>query len=251
MCFQGLEFGRRIAVDVVGVVCACVSPNVNAGRAINRRLPMKMKLLAFLCLCVVAPASASTLYDNGPINGSYSGIQISTEVISDSFTLSSASTLTGAQVGLWLYPNFPGGVPIRVDWQLGSTPGASNFGSGTSLFTNTFLYNNGSGYNIYQSDFAITGSLSAGTYFFSLDNGYSTSGLFSPLYWDINNGPSTAYDNGVPESGFICPLPDSCSNSFQIYGSAGTSTVPEPSSLLLLGSGLLGIGGIVRRKLFS
>lgn len=37
----------------------------------------------------------------------------------------------------------------------------------------------------------------------------------------------------------------------QISGTADSSTTPEPSSLLLLGSGVLAIGGLIRRKVCS
>jgi PEP-CTERM motif len=37
--------------------------------------------------------------------------------------------------------------------------------------------------------------------------------------------------------------------SFAVYGTPTTSAVPEPSSMLLLGSGVLGVAGVLRRKL--
>ena len=38
------------------------------------------------------------------------------------------------------------------------------------------------------------------------------------------------------------------SEAFTITG--GTGTTPEPSSIMLFGSGILGLAGVLRRKLF-
>jgi hypothetical protein len=42
------------------------------------------------------------------------------------------------------------------------------------------------------------------------------------------------------------------SESFTILGSSsgGTGTTPEPASILLFGSGVVGVGVLLRRKLF-
>jgi hypothetical protein len=85
-------------------------------------------------------------------------------------------------------------------------------------------------------------NLNAGTYWLNLENGQVSNG--DPVYWDENDGPSAASE------GSLGTIP---SESFTILGTTTsttgtTSTSPEPSSIILLGSGILGMAGIVRRK---
>jgi hypothetical protein len=185
-------------------------------------------------------ALATLLYDNGPINGQTDAWTISSGFqVSDSFTLTGTSTLTGAQIGLWISGDTPG----SVDWSIGTTYNDNTYGSGTGTLTNTFQYTNGNGgYNIYESIFTLSGTLGAGTYWLTLQNS-------DPLcYWDMNGGPSQVWESdyglnpaGYGPSGTANPPSD----SFQIYGTS--SSVPEPATMLLFGLGLIGVAGI-RRK---
>ncbi len=199
-------------------------------------------VLLLITLAFALPAMAdATLYDNGPINGTVYAWPINFGYeVADSFTLSSASTITGFNFGTWLYP---GDSVASVDYQIGTQPfeGATV----TASVTDTFLYLNQYGYDIDQE--VVTGlnvALSAGTYWLTLGNAVDTQG--EPVYWDENDGPSQATD------GAIGSIP---SESFQIIGTTGTSTTntssttPEPGSLVLLGSGLLSVAGVLRRKL--
>ena len=114
-------------------------------------------------------AFATLLYDNGPINGQNDAWTLGYGfIVSDSFTLTGTSTLTGAQIGLWN----SGDAPVSVDWSIGTTYDDSTYGSGTGTLINTFQFTNY--YDIYESSFALSGTLSAGTYWLTLQNGVST-----------------------------------------------------------------------------
>jgi len=218
-----------------------------------------LTLAAILCLLTAAPASAGTLYDNGPVNGTISAWNIGNAncfpsglpcAVSDSFTLSSFSTLTGAQIGLWL---FQGDTATNVDWSIGTTPFGSNIGSGTAAaLTGTFEFNNGT-YNIYESTFSLSGGLAAGTYYLTLQDLVGSDGGLG--YWDETDGPSAAFGSAVGNvnlnpvcgtTGYPGTLGGTCSESFEIYGSPANAT-PEPASLVLLGSGMLILAGFMHK----
>lgn len=205
----------------------------------------RMVLLSMIALLmlVAAPAFAdTTLYDNGPINGTVDAWTINYGYgVSDSFTLSSASTITGFQFGVWAYP---GDTPLSVDYSIGTI----QFGGTptTVALTSTFEYVNQYGYDIdLEVASGLNIPLSAGTYWLTLQNAVTTQG--NPLYWDENDGPSEGKDN------FEGTIP---SESFQIIGytdstttTNSSSTTPEPGSVLLFGTMAIGTAGALKRKL--
>jgi hypothetical protein len=190
------------------------------------------------------PASADTLYSNGPANDNFSGWTINYGyAMSDSFTLSQASTITGASFDVWLYPTDS---LLSVDWSIGTSNFDSSIGSGTATTNNTFDFYNEYGYSINSESFSgLDLSLAAGTYYFSLYNASTANG--GPAYWDVNNGPSTAYENTLGNVNGFEGYPGTWSDTFAIQGN--TAVTPEPTSFLLLGSGLVGLAGIVKRKM--
>jgi hypothetical protein len=84
-------------------------------------------------------------------------------------------------------------------------------------------------------------SLAAGTYYLQFGNGLDTTGF--GVYWDVSSGPSSAYGQ---VDGSAVPLDSGGSETFALYDS--TSATPEPSSFLLLGSGLAGLATLIKRK---
>jgi len=202
-----------------------------------------LSLLTIACLVLaVAPAMADT-YTNGPINGTADGWTINFGfTVSDSFTLAGSDTfVTAFHFNYWDTSSTD--LLTTADLALGTT----SFGGGagtTVAFASTFVGTNQYGYNLYQAD--ATGlniPWSSGAGFATLGNACTNSGCgTTPIYWDENSGPSTAYENTLGS------IP---SESFTISGSGGTvpPPVPEPSSIMLFGSGILGLAGVLRRKL--
>lgn len=179
-------------------------------------------------------ANAALVYDNGPINGTGAKSINNGYSVSDSFTVFSSTSLSSAQIGLWL---FSGDSPTSVGWSIGTTPFGSEVSSGTGNLVNTAYGIAFDDYDIYESTFAISGSLAAGTYYLTLQNAVSANSSF--VYWDENDGSSDAYKTGVNNPSSIG------SESFQLYGTS--SSVPDGvSTFLLLGFSSLSLIGAAR-----
>jgi hypothetical protein len=195
------------------------------------------------CFALSVPAFADVaIYDNGPINGTISGFNIAEGfAVSDSFTVSNATTVTGVTFGDWAIPDAP---PSTVEWSIGSSEEASDLGSGAGNLSNSFFGSALSGsFDIYSSTFSIPNiSLAAGTYWLTLSNSSP-----DPQYWDVNNGPSAAFQNGGTLVDFFG---STSSESFEITGQAADTVTPEPS-FQIVGAGLfacIGAGAWLRRR---
>jgi len=236
----------------------------------------QLVLLVVLSLTMMAvPAVADingTLYDNGPVNGNVKGWDITNFMVSNSFNLAaprcptSTCFITGWSFAVW---ESPGDTVTSLDWSITGAPlGAGTlYGSGTisgASLTDEFLSTNTFGFNIDEITVAglnvnlasdLTGG-GANRYWLNLTDVIVASG--GTVYWDQNSGfgcggtngtgancAATAFTNNPAGAGGI-PTEDP-----DIYGYSNSETTPEPGSLTLFGSGLLGLTSVVRRRLIA
>jgi len=93
----------------------------------------------------------------------------------------------------------------------------------------------------------VNGLTNGVTYWLNLQNAAVPSG--DPVYWDENSGKGCG-GSGCPSQASESSVGTIASEDFTITGSGGSGTTPEPSSIMLFGSGILGLAGLLRRKLF-
>ena len=212
---------------------------------------MKLRIvsLSLLVLCLAAVPAMAQLYTNGPINGTTDAWTINSGfVVSDTVVLGAQGTATGISFGAWA---FPGDVLESAQVSITSSEfGGTSFYNAVVNFTQSGCSGNQYGFNVCtETSTSSFGSvnLAAGTYWLNLANAVVNTG--DPIYWDENSGPSSASENSVgtiPSEAFTVLGGSTSSTS----STSTTGTVPEPSSIMLFGSGILGLAGVLRRKLF-
>jgi PEP-CTERM motif len=214
---------------------------------------MRIASLTILCLVLAAvPAFAQNWsWDNGPINGTTDAWTINFGyIVSDTF-VAGGSNVTSFSFGVW---ELPGDKMDAGDWSITSGENSGTvYGSGTASgnnITDTFVSTNQYGYDIDKitySGFNVTGLTNGATYWLNISNAAVPSG--DPVYWDENSGKGCG-GAGCPSQASESSVGTIASEDFTISGSGSSGTTPEPSSVMLFGSGILGLAGILRRKLF-
>lgn len=200
-----------------------------------------LSLLTICCLMLaVAPAMGDTiLYQNGAgYNGEINAYNLGYGfAVSDSFTVPDNSDIETLSIVYWNIGTSD--ILTTVDMAIGGVPFAGTFM--TIAATNTDLGLNGFGYELYQADFTFPSIAWSGNGWITLQNACTTFGCSDQIdaaFWDENDGPSLAIHSTLGQIG---------SEWFVLDGTTGTT--PEPSSLLLLGTGLIGAVGAFRRKI--
>lgn len=208
---------------------------------------MKLRFASSLLFLVVlslllsgTAAFADVLYNNGVGSEFLPMWDISGNAVgSNQFTCSFSTCTTQT---LEFDATYTGGqFPTKVDWSVSSDPfGGTIFASGSSLLPIFYPCDPDGIVCLFDVNFATT--LAGGTYYLNL------TGVDGTLAWDTPSNPlngTNAYyrdANGVVTANIE-------GEGFKILGT-GTS-VPEPGSIVLFGSGLVGLAGVVRRRFLS
>jgi hypothetical protein len=203
---------------------------------------MKMRL-ALLAVCLITSSAAAQidLYDDGPTDGTTDAWTINFGfAVSDQFTLSSAAQVNGLQFAAWL---FPGDVIESIDISITSEEyGGTRYFEGQIDVTQSGCVLNQFSFDVCNENLSFSPvSLNAGYYWLNMQNAVVNTG--DPVYWDENRGPSWASE------GSLGSIP---SESFTILGASTTTTTtgttPEPGSVMLFGSGAVGLLCFLGRK---
>jgi PEP-CTERM motif len=224
---------------------------------------MRIATLLLTVLCLALTGFAQVIYNDGGIDGNDNAFFItgpnnpnflgSVQDISNGFVPTTPGTPNTLEFGEWIASGF---TPSSISWGIDTAAfGTTNSGTVAQTGANsTFLFTNGFGYDVYDVKIGVTGpAMNTSTqYWVTLSNASDSQGDNSTEAWDIPNsgsgGPAVCNfrQSGVNDGD--CGLGGE-SFTLSNQGTTTTTGTPEPTSIMLFGSGVLGLAGVLRRKL--
>jgi hypothetical protein len=220
---------------------------------------MKLSLLGLIAiaLCCAGPAMADSNLHVGTGTGTacQSGCAGDPNLIGTGGTFDIAEVSHGANAGIasltliLAVPNdTSNSLDILVNGVTGTPEGFDNTTDiYTFLFGSTSLNNSNNLTNLEAADLAHDGITATGYGIYEFSVGSISPGGFVELTASGIPLGTFAFGEGVNDGGKLD------GDAFTEAGltTTGSVTSPEPGSLLMLATGLLGLGGLVRRKLIS
>jgi len=216
---------------------------------------MKRLILLLAVIVCLAPFSfaGTIVYNNGAPN-LQNGNEMTNWIQAEDFMLGTTTVIT--DVHFWTIEYLPsngyaGSIWYGIYLDNGGQPNLGNplvegFLAGANLTrTPTGRVALGTYDEFYYAFDIVPFTAQAGvTYWLGLHNGDLNNTARAEVYWETTNfnGTITGNEDILPPAG------DGWSNNGQEHAFQLTS-IPEPSSLFLMGSGVLGLAGLLRRKL--
>jgi hypothetical protein len=228
----------------------------------------KVALLSlFALLFLTTFANAATLFYGGdfdPNNGNANGLANETDAIVGGSPYGAATYQNfivgggGWNVAGLFTNNLNSNTPTSGYWEIRSGVSEGNGGtlvaSGTGSITNDPTGRSGFGYTETHNEVdGLNVSLAPGTYWEAVVPVSSTGGrTFESNTFGANSIGSQTSDQQFWNSNFFGVNYTNADTQgvFSTFSSGVIGTeVPEPSSLIMLGSGLVGVAGVIRRRL--
>ena len=206
-------------------------------------------LLAIALFLAAAPTYADTILVGSDLSTLFGGSGLcpsssDCEEVAQEFTLLTPVVIDQIKVAI-SGPNVMGSTDGNFNVTLGDV-----LGTGTEIGPGDLIFNDKE--DLVTEVFDFTGldmSLGAGTYYLQLSGGNVQWVFADPLTTTAGTiGPAWLCDPTISCSSEFWESVDNI-HAFEIDGT--TSTIPEPSSFILLGTGVLCLAGVVRRRLLA